>query len=290
MEKGSFLERFSSHRLVRTLALTALLSTTSFHYVEKEPVPIKNPVWIIGEEDLSKFIDENSPLAERLFNSPSTFVIDTDQATLPETWKANVALPFASYAEFEEAIDEGIDPQIDAVVYDNEGWDRTPLEEQENAIEYTKKFADLAHENGLLFINAPHVSLAAANGRMEKGLSVNWDFYMNIVRNAARYSDVLVLQLQWAVYDKESYNDFLIEAREVALEEAAKYDRGLLVLGEISTTPEIPEATVENLHSIIAKSLTEVNGMWLLLNHRDKGVGSELLDSLKAIYPPKPLI
>jgi hypothetical protein len=280
-------ERFSINKLLRTVALTALLATVPAYFPQEELGQLENPVWIIGEDDLSKFINTNPHLAERLFDSPSTFVVDTDRAVLPENWGANIALPFASYSEFEELINAGIDPQINAVIYDNEGWDKTPLEEQKNITEYTKKFAELAHENGLLFINSPHSSLAKAHGSRKMGLEANWGFYLNTIRNAAQYADILVVQLQWAVSDRAAYNDLLIEAKEAALEGAARNDKSLLILGEVSTNPEIPGATAKNLLPVVNESLTEVNGMWLLLNYRDRGVGFNLLRLMRTLRLPQ---
>src|SRR6266540_3016079 len=66
----------------------------------------------------------------------------------PFPWPLHVRA-WASCAEFEQDLMAGrIEPEVRAVMYDPEGWDKTPLAERQDPVTFIHRFARLARERG----------------------------------------------------------------------------------------------------------------------------------------------
>ncbi len=89
---------------------------------------------------------------ENTFDNPRTYVM----GKMPDGWKSIPTATFASYAEMQQQVKaNAISPSTQAIVYDNEHWQFTPLQEQLNFASFVKQAADLAHLHHMMLIVTP---------------------------------------------------------------------------------------------------------------------------------------
>lgn len=158
--------------------------------------------------------------AKELFDNPDTYVAKfRDGQRFPEGWDSKRTLLYTSYEEFAQDARRGrIGDDIDAVVYDNEEWDRTPLAEREDPDTAARSFRDLAHANDLEFIAAPAPARPGTR----------------LFDADAKYADILVAQVQGRQSNPHGYRAGIRAAR-------AHLDRvnpDAKLVAELSSNPE----------------------------------------------------
>jgi len=169
--------------------------------------------WIINGTALREVLAID-PAAASVFNNPHTFVLFDGSSTrpaLPAGWTGVVTLVFKSEATLQSALDSGVSSNVGAVLYDNEHWSFTPLQEQQNPAHYEALAAAAAHAHHLTFIAAPAVDLTRV---LEPGASDHYAAYLRagIASGAARYADVIDLQAQNTEIEASSYVAFVTGA------------------------------------------------------------------------------
>jgi hypothetical protein len=114
-------------------------------------------------------------------------------------WEGNIALTYASEARFEADLAAGkIPSSVTAVMYDSEGWDKTPDAEQQDPVTYHKKFWTAAKSHGYKVIVAPSCHLLQVEGTvLPGGLDPNFtNCAANLLAKLAPYADILDFQFQ----------------------------------------------------------------------------------------------
>ena len=184
--------------------------------------------------------------AKDLFDNPHAYIVLKAGQHMPDGWKGNATMLFPSFASFEAAHKAGSLPKnLDAVVYDNEHWDQTPLKEKKHAGEYAKKFGALAAQLGLTFIAAPTRKFFAAD---------------------ARYADIVDVQLQ----DREAHTHSYDTALEHDAKLAEHENHGVKVVGQITSSVRhldpthsgrVPEGIDKAEHDVVHNA-PDVDGFW----------------------------
>ena len=154
--------------LLVAVALAAVALAAGFHDDERSPAKrsaaSQDPTWIVSGRSLAALRRSNAGLARRFFDNPQTLVLgeaDGMQNLVPAGYRSIPALSYTSLAEF--AADAGaslIAPEIRAVVYDPEGWDKTPAAERRDPLAAMHRFSRLAGRRGYSPIVAPGRDLA----------------------------------------------------------------------------------------------------------------------------------
>jgi hypothetical protein len=130
----------------------------------KKSEATQHPTWILSGWSLAALRRSNAGLARRFFDNPHTLVTgDADgmQNLVPAGYRSVSALSYPSLAKFETDTGAGlITPEIGAVIYDPEGWDKTPAAERRAPVAAMHRFSRLARRHGYSPIVAPGRDLA----------------------------------------------------------------------------------------------------------------------------------
>jgi hypothetical protein len=237
--------------------------------------------WIVMARALELLQKENggAALVDEFFNTPQTYVIGalTDSASVPP--KAVVTDSFTSYVDFDapcgegaqrvgglkNALDKGLDPRVGAVVYDNERWCLTPVEEQAAPATYEALAKAAIHARGLPFISTPATDLVQA---VEPGFGgkVYPEFLnLGIARAAATSADVYEIQAQGslpAAGTAGTLANFLSFVTGAATQARTANPR-IVVLAGVSTNPSAGDPSAYTLCQAVMQTRGAVDGYWL---------------------------
>jgi hypothetical protein len=197
--------------------------------------------------------------ANRYLQNAQPLVMQRDgDAAVPAAWNAVQMRSFTSYAHIKRALEtNAVDPHVRAIMYDNEGWEFTPPEEQRDPRGFTQKAADLVHAHHLLFVSAPAVTITKI---LAPGPEKRYDAYLrlNIAADSARYSDVYDIQAQGSERNVARYSDFV----KAAAAQARAANPKVLVLAGISTNPSGQRVTADDIVRAIDATRANVDGYW----------------------------
>ncbi|HWN73352.1 MAG TPA: hypothetical protein VNN15_06060 [Solirubrobacterales bacterium] len=139
---------------------------------QPQPPPPGHVSWVISGDDLAALRIDNAGLARRFFDNSETFVVGSphgEQNAVPRGYRSIPTLIYSSLREFERDVHMGaVDPRIAAVIYDPEGWARTPAREREAPVAAMHRFTRLAARWGYGPILAPGRDLALSGGGCAK--------------------------------------------------------------------------------------------------------------------------
>ena len=214
--------------------------------------------WILNGPAVETFASD--PQAAKFFAGSSPYVVRraTSGVAIPASWNAQTTRIFTNYRSLAAAFASGaIGSDVKAILYDNEAWEFTPLEEQRNFASYAKRVADLVHQHGLLLIAAPAVDLVR---NLDVSGRPRYDAYLNlkIAADAARYADVYEIQAQGSMAGVRKYAQFV----GAAAEQARAANPRVLVLAGISTNPSGRHVTADAIVQAIDATRDVVDGYW----------------------------
>ena len=214
--------------------------------------------WILNGPAMTTFTTD--PAARAFFAGTHPFVIVPKwrNATIPNSWGAVHTRIFTSYAEFERTLARGkIDPAVKAVLYDNEGWNLTPQQEQDNFADYARQFYTLAHRHGYFVISTPALSLAT---HLQPAGERRFDTFVRLgfPGNAAKYADAIDIQVQGSEVNARTYAQFVTTAAA----QARKANPKVLVFAGISTNPSGHKVSVNQIVSAVEATRSVVDGYW----------------------------
>lgn len=157
--------------LLTALALVAVAFAAGFRDDARspagKPVARRHPTWIVSGWSLSALRHSNAGLARRFFDNPRTLVLGEAggmQNLVPAGYRSIPALSYTSLADFEADANAGlISPEIHAVIYDPEGWDKTPAPERRDPRTAMHRFSRIARSHGYGPIVAPGRDLALSD-------------------------------------------------------------------------------------------------------------------------------
>lgn len=172
---------------------------------------------------------------------------------------------FASEASLSEAIlNNQLPAGVKAVLYDNEKWSETPVNEQANPVLYYQKAFTLAHGRGLTLIATPGSS--------------------SLVPQIAQYADIVDIQAQESQSSVSEY-----DSKVLPIVSAIKaVDPTVIILSGLSTNPHAGIPSPAQLVSDAKSVLGNVQGFWL--NIPDKPVGCTASDTGGRCLGPQPQI
>jgi hypothetical protein len=175
---------------------------------------------------------------------------------------------WASCAAFEaDLAADRIPPDVRAVMYDLEGWEKTPLPERQDPVSFMHRFTMLARERDFFTIITPHQGLVAvpdAPHAPGPGESKEEAYLRSgIAAEAARFADMSETQAQRLQRDPDEYRRFV----ERAADQARQANPAALFLSGLSTHPGYP-ATVEMLLASWESVRDVVDGHYLSIRRR----------------------
>ena len=216
--------------------------------------------WIINGPALQYYIQDAS--ARAYFEGAQPFVIrrKTDTLTLPPSWNAREVRSFTSERAIERAFATGaIDSHVRAILYDNEAWSFTPLEEQRDSAGYTRKAASVVHAHGLQLIAAPSVNLLRTLDPGYTGKKFQRFLELGVLGGAAKSADVVVIQAQGAETALPLYSGFVRDGAG----QARAANPHVLVLAGVSTNPSGQAVTADQVLAAIEQTKGAVDGYWM---------------------------
>jgi hypothetical protein len=223
---------------------------------------------------MQKIVAAAPDVARAAFDSPFSFANGkpSKQNQVPAGYATTPTVKYESYAEFAGDLSAGlIGPEIRAVLYDPEKWDRTPKSEQLDPVTYLRLFAELAHSNGYLVIEAPARDLMAVDGAICRSASgENLDeatLRCNLIGNAARYADVAQIQSQVDEFEPARFSAFVTAAAV----QARAANPGVVFLAGLSTSPPTGVASPEVLVGAAESVRDVVAGFYLTVCNKCPG-------------------
>jgi hypothetical protein len=214
--------------------------------------------WILNGPAVQTFAQD--PGAQKFFAGSSPFVVQRKDGAvaLPVSWKAIPTRTFTSYGALQKAFATGaIGPDVKAILYDNEAWQFTPMEEQTNFGDYSQRVAQLVHAHGLLLINAPAVDLVR---NLASASEKRYDAYirLGIARDGAKDADVFEIQAQGSEMATARFAEFV----SAAAGQARQANPKVLVLAGISTNPSGRNVSADQIVRAIDATRGVVDGYW----------------------------
>jgi hypothetical protein len=164
-------------------------------------------------------------------------------STASETLNTVPVEDFTSEAKLEsDIVSNSIRAGTKAILYDNEPWSYTPVNEQENIFNFYKTAATLAHAHGYIFIATPVSKIDA-----------------NIDVQISPYVNVLDIQSQYDQATASGYSAHVLPIAKAARQVNAKD----IILSGLSTNPRAGIPTPGQLVSDAKSVRPEVQGYWL---------------------------
>lgn len=252
--------RVNAGMLLRsTAALLALATFTTALIAQAAPGGAKRLRWIINGPSVSAFA--NDPAASRYLAGSQPFVMQKKDAAsaLPSSWQAVLVRSYTSYAAIQKAFASGaIGPDVGAVLYDNEHWKFTPVEEQREYAAYTQKAASLVHAHHLTFIATPAVDLIKVLDPGNTGARFERFLRLGVIGSSAKYADVVDIQAQGAERNLKLFTDFVRRAAA----QAREANPSVTVLAGISTNPSGQRVTSDDVMRAVSATRDVVDGYW----------------------------
>lgn len=227
------------------------------------PAAAGDPYWLLESSAVTSLEQAGMTPAQvdSYFNSPRTFLILKNSDSDVGLTDATLVKSFASYAVMSQAFASGSIPAgVHYILYDNEDWSYTPVDEQEAPITFAQEAETLVHQHGMQLIFTPAINLASEAAQGGKAAQAKFADFLdqNLAGQAARVSDVFELQAQQAVGLPE-FSSFVTTATNQA---RAANASALILLG-LSTNPVGRPVTAQDLLDAYNATRSEVDGYWL---------------------------
>jgi hypothetical protein len=209
------------------------------------------PIWVItgGWFDHLRFEDE--ALTRRMFLRPPSLIIGTyhlRSAPIGGQTPRGVSTAFA-YASYRNLRDIAHSPSflrdLDALMYDPEAWDATPIEEQRDLERFFARFASLSRRYVGTVIITPHPNLVTVpHARCSiEGTETVYEAFIRcgVMEMAARSADVVEVQAQQLQSRPDEYRAFVVQATA----QARSAHEGVKVIAGLTTAHASPSQMFE---------------------------------------------
>jgi hypothetical protein len=215
--------------LIVTVAVVSVSAVRASGRTTSRDDPPFGELWI-GTANTAGVLGSIDPeMSRRFLGGRSSVLLGADDGS-------PTAMAWASATTFADDLETGRIPStVRVVMYDPEGWEATPSAERRDPATAMRAFGELARENGLLAVIAPHPSLVAVPRTVcgiEDGESTE-DAYLRcgIQADAARYADIVEVQAQYLETDPVAYRGFV----SAAASQARRANPSVAVVSGIST-------------------------------------------------------
>ena len=223
-----------------------------------DSLPVMRMRWVVVTGTIRAVAEIDEEVAARAFGTTETVALGGwPGATNGRAW--------GSHAAFAADVEAGAVPDdVRVVMYDPEGWERTPLEERLDPIGSIEAFGALARSKGYAVIVTPHANLVSVPGspHAPRGDESREEAYLRsgIVEAAAANADVVETQAQKMQNDPRAYRAFVADTARLA--RSANPD--VQMLSGLSTHPGYP-ATAHMLTAARRAVHDVVDGHYLSL-------------------------
>jgi len=233
--------------------------------------------WITSRGTVEAIARVDPGIAELTFARPTGIVL--------RGWPGAVhGRAWASCAVFEADLAAGlVPPDVKAVMYDPEGWDKTPLDERQDPVTFIRRFANLARERGFLTIVTPHQGLVEVPGSpfAPNGGETKEEAFLRsgITAEAARVADICETQPQRLQRDPAVYREFVQESAA----QARGANPAVRFLSGLSTHPgypATPKMLADAWHSV--RDLVDGHYLSLGMRGRNPGAAAQFLRAIAA--------
>jgi hypothetical protein len=250
--------RLDSDKSAKTLPASSISeNSTSTAPKPQTPAPTAAHVgWIINTSAISKLTSAGatSTLINTAFNTADAYVTGNDPAIGVPT------VDYASYQGITSAFTNGSLPgKYKALIYDNEHWQFTPVNEQVDPIYYEQLAANLAHAHGMLYVATPATDLVAATGTLVNNNEADTYLARNIAGNTARYADVIDIQAQNLETNLGNFVHFVTTAAG----QARLANPKVKVYVGLTTNPSGQQLTGSQLFTPYSAVTSYADGYWL---------------------------
>ncbi|HLZ55611.1 MAG TPA: hypothetical protein VKR06_01580 [Ktedonosporobacter sp.] len=214
--------------------------------------------WMINRSALDRLQAAGWPetTLKQFFDNTHTYVI----GQMPTGWQSISTLSFTSYGDLKKAFAANTIPaSVQAILYDNEAWTFTPLEEQLHFSTFIKDVADLVHSHQKFLIATPAADLVRVLDPHGEGDTYTRFLSLNIIKDAAQYADLVEIQAQGSEASTQKYAQFVHLA---SLQAKASHSR-IVVLAGLSTNPSGQKMTGQQLLDAFHATRSDVSGYWL---------------------------
>ena len=197
---------------------------------------------------------------DQLFNNPNVYVIEGTKGRSIEPLAIGTR-SFTDYKALEAAFNNGsIDSSVGAIIYDNEDWGLTPLDQQQHPAEFEQTAAQIVHQHHLIFIATPATNLVTvADPSAVNGSKFDRFIADGYAGDAARYADVYEIQSQGSEGNIAEFRTFVSEAAA----QARKANPAVVILAGLSTNPQGQAVTGDQLYAAVQATRASVSGYWL---------------------------
>jgi hypothetical protein len=197
------------------------------------------PAWFMTASNVQSLSQIDSATAAHFFNTSTAYGAGASLIKTPVQagYATTPVLGYTSYAQFSSDVASGaIKYPYKWVMYDPEDWSQTPVNEQQDPVEYMELFGQLAHAHGLKVIEAPAMDLCSVSGTSYPRLSgetcSQWYNRVNIAGAAATDADLYVLQDESNTTNLSQY----ISLYNSASVQATAANSSVKVYSELSTS------------------------------------------------------
>jgi hypothetical protein len=221
--------------------------------------------WMISISALRHLdrVDPSGALSRGFFESPGNFVMNGKKGAqgFSKGWRCTPTATFPSYAALEQSLEKGqLRDEVKAIIYDNESWQFTPVEEQHDLDRFERLAAEAAHRHGRILIATPAADLVPVlSPKVQKGGRYDEYLRLGIAKSAARYADVYEIQAQGSEDNLALYTRFV----QGAAAQARAVNPKVLVFAGLSTNPSGKKVTARQLYDAVQATRSDVDGYWL---------------------------
>jgi len=214
--------------------------------------------WIVNAGSLQHSqADFSLDLQKKYFDSACTFLVIGDNPSEDyRDWTVVRTRTATSLATVEAA---AADPSTTAVLYDPEGWDMTPPEEQRDPAGAACRAASIVHAHNKILIVTPAINLIRIIEPGARGDRFEAFAGTKLAGEIARCADVYEIQAQGAEMDKGAYRSFV----EAEARQARAANPHVVVLAGISTNPMGQQVTGKEVFDAVQSVRSIVDGFWL---------------------------
>jgi hypothetical protein len=170
--------------------------------------------WIVNAGSLEHSLaDFPIDLQKKYFDSGCTFLVIGDNP--PEAYRDWTAVKTRTATSLAVVAAAAADPSTTAVLYDPEGWEMTPPEEQSDPAGAACRAASVAHAHNKILIVTPAINLIRILEPGVRGDRFEAFAGAKLAGRIARCADVYEIQAQGTEMDKGAYKSFVeAEARQ----------------------------------------------------------------------------
>ncbi|HEX8932515.1 MAG TPA: hypothetical protein VF810_05130 [Patescibacteria group bacterium] len=186
-------------------------------------------------------------------NTPNTYEIVHGKKTDPLP-NATHVLSFPSYQKIQDAFTNNqIPANIKVILYDNEIWPETPVNEQQQPFTYVPLAENVVHSHGLLFMNAPAADLKRA---LDPAASNNYAGYLQMkLATLAKYTDIFEIQAQ----NNPTVTEYVSFSQQALAQARGANSNAILLLG---ITAKTTGPTSQELIQEIQQTKNITDGYW----------------------------